>query len=106
MDNEGKTRRDDGIGRALDNVKEEYRNHYRTTMWKWFSTVKVGGTFMLEEGHALLTIPPAIPQQVSALSNGFIKPLLRNGEAELYSQSCSLKPHNNATRTRVYVRLR
>jgi hypothetical protein len=106
MDNEGKTRRDDGISRALDNVKEEYRNHYRTTMGKWFSTVKVGRTFMLEEGHAHLTMPPAIPQQTSALSNGFIKQLLRNSEVELYSQSCSTRPHNNATRTRVYVRVR
>ena len=101
----GKALRDAGISRALDSVKAEYREHYRTVMARWYATVPIGGRFKIEDGHALLGRAPPVPQQMSGLSNAFITPLLDNGQVELFDQQCSDRPANHATRTRVYRRI-
>lgn len=102
----GKDLRDAGIARALASAKAAYREHYKARMATWYATVTPGSTFMLEEGHRMLTMPPAVPQQTSALSNAFIRPLLDSKEVTLYGQDCSGIPANHATRTRVYYRCR
>jgi hypothetical protein len=106
MSNEGKRRRDVGIARVVDNEKAEYKAHYHQTMAAFFATIRVGGTFMIEEGHAKLTMKPHHPNAKGGLSNGFINPKLQDGSVIEVLGTASEKPTNNGTYARVYQRIR
>lgn len=104
--NEGKARRDAGIALVVGNAKEEYRAHYRQTMAQFFATIRVGGTFRIEEGHDMLKLAPHVAQATSGLSSGFIRPKLDDGSVVDVDTTTSSRRKNNATRTRVYRRVR
>jgi hypothetical protein len=54
----------------------------------------------------MLTIPPRIPQSLSANSSAFISKLLDGGDVVINDVQPSGVPANHATRTRVYKRIR
>lgn len=106
MDNTGKSLRDDGIELALANSSEDFKAHYQQTMAQFFATIRVGGTFRIEEGHSLLKLRPHHPNALGANSSGFIKPKLKEGSVIEAAFVTSDRPANHATRTRVYQRIR
>lgn len=103
---DNKQDRDSIISTVLENDRAEFRAHYHAVAEEFFATLNVGGTFAPEEWHAKLQMPPRVPQSMSANSSSVLRGWLKREMIALVDVGTSQRRGNNATRMRVYRKLR